>query len=97
MQNTTQDYQRAIRNILQQYPHISRALLFGSRAKGTHRQGSDIDIALVGSGLDHRTLLTIQQQLDDLLLPVKIDLIRLDEITKPEFAEHIRRVGVDWL
>ena len=97
MQNTTQDYQRAIRNILQQYPHISRALLFGSRAKGTHRQGSDIDIALVGSGLDHRTLLTIQQQLDDLLLPVKIDLIRLDENTKPELAEHIRRVGVDWL
>ena len=92
-----QDYRHAIRTVLQQYPQISRAVLFGSRAKGTHRDGSDIDLAVIGTGLDHHTMLAIQQQLDDLLLPVSIDLVRLDENTKPELAAHIRRVGIDWL
>ena len=92
-----QEYRQAILQVLQKYPQISRVILFGSRAKACDRQGSDIDLALVGDGINHETMLQIHQELDDLLLPVAIDLMLLDEGTKPELAEHIGRVGIDWL
>ena len=39
-------------NTLQAYPQIEKALIFGSRAKGNYKPGSDVDIAIVGVGID---------------------------------------------
>ena len=35
-----------ITRVLTEFPDVERAVLFGSRAKGTHKRGSDIDLAL---------------------------------------------------
>lgn len=83
-----------IRGVLSQFPEVERAVLFGSRAKRTHRSGSDIDLALSGDGLDWRTLGRIYEALDDLLLPYRFSLVRRDHETDPEVAAHIARVGV---
>lgn len=83
-----------IQQVFAQFPEVKRALLFGSRAKQTHRQGSDIDVALSGEGLNWRTLGRIYQALDDLLLPFKFSLVCYDSSTDPEVAAHIARVGV---
>jgi predicted nucleotidyltransferase len=83
-----------IQQVLAQFPEVERALLFGSRAKRTHRPGSDIDVALSGEGLDWRTLGRIYQALDDLLLPYRFSLVRYDSDTDPDVAAHIARVGV---
>lgn len=64
----------SIREVLRHPPRISEAILYGSRAKGTHRPGSDIDLTLKGNELSHHDLLDIELALDDLLLPYKIDL-----------------------
>jgi predicted nucleotidyltransferase len=75
-------------------PQIERVILYGSRAKGTYRNGSDIDLTIVGDGLTHDQLLALANELDDLLLPYKIDLSLLRQIENSDLLEHIRRVGV---
>jgi uncharacterized protein len=83
-----------ITGVLSRFSDVEQAVLFGSRAKGTHKPGSDIDIALVGAGLDWRVVGKIYDALDDLLLPYRFSLIVYDKSTDPEVAAHILRVGI---
>lgn len=83
-----------IRDVLERFPEVTKAILFGSRAKGTARPGSDIDLALYGEGLDWRVLGRIEDELDDLLLPYTFSLIHHDTRTDAEVAAHIARVGL---
>ena len=82
-----------IRGVLAAHPRVERAVIYGSRAKGNQKPGSDIDLALIGDGLDYRELLGIQDELDELLLPYMIDLSLLDRIRHAGLREHIQRVG----
>ena len=75
------------------HPQIRQVILYGSRAKGTQRNGSDIDLVIRGEDLTLAQLLKIEGELDDLLLPYKIDLSLLHHIDNPELVDHIRRVG----
>jgi len=84
----------SIQDVLAHFPEVRRAVLFGSRAKGTAKQGSDIDLALYGEGLDWRVLGRIDDELDDLLLPYTFSLLHHDARTDSEVAAHIERVGV---
>ncbi len=83
-----------INGVLEGFPEVKRAILFGSRAKGTHTRGSDIDLALVGDNLDWRSAGRIDSALDDLPLPYRFSLIVFGERTDPEVVAHIRRVGI---
>jgi type I restriction enzyme S subunit len=86
----------AINSIFLIYPQIKKAILYGSRAKGNYRNGSDIDITLVGDDLDLTILFKIETELDDLLLPYKIDLSIFHQIENIDLIEHIQRVGKDF-
>jgi len=83
-----------ILGVLARFPQVDRAVLFGSRAKATHKPGSDIDLALVGAELNWRTVGTIYDALDELLLPYRFSLITYNASTDPEVAAHIDRVGI---
>ena len=76
------------------FPVIERAVLYGSRAKGNFKPGSDIDLTLYGASLTPRLCATIAETLDDLLLPYEIDLSLFDSLDSLELREHIARVGV---
>ena len=76
------------------FPEIERAVLYGSRAKGNFKPGSDIDLTLCGASLTPRLCATIAETLDDLLLPYEIDLSLFDSLDSLELREHIARVGV---
>jgi predicted nucleotidyltransferase len=84
----------SIQDVLAHSPEVAKAVLFGSRAKGTARPGSDIDLALQGEGLDWRVLGRIEVELDDLLLPYTFSLLHHNARTDSEVASHIARVGV---
>ena len=75
------------------HPEIEKAVLYGSRAKGNFKPGSDIDLTLYGSGLTHALLLDLLVELDDLLLPWMIDLSLFACLNHPALQEHIERVG----
>ncbi len=86
---------RKICEVLARYPQVQKAILYGSRAKGNYKEGSDIDLVLVGGeDLNERVLARIDTEIDDLLLPYMIDLSILSHITDPDVLDHIRRVGV---
>lgn len=83
-----------IREVLSRFPEVEKAVLYGSRAKGNARPGSDIDLTLFGSRLNQRKVGQIDDALDDLLLPYRFDLSIFDRITHSDLLDHIRRVGV---
>jgi len=85
---------KRIQQILSGYPDVHSALLYGSRAIGNYKSGSDIDLTLEGSALTLKQLNAIANELDDLLLPYELDLSIYHQIDNPDLLEHIKRVGV---
>lgn len=83
-----------IRAVLAAHAGVARAILYGSRAKGNYRAGSDIDLCLIAPSLSLTEQLQIETELDDLLLPYKIDLSRFHALDNPALIEHVQRVGV---
>ncbi len=81
-----------INSVLAKYPQVSKAVIYGSRAKGNYKNGSDIDLTLHGE-LDLTIQFKIDNNLDDLLLPYTFDLSIFSKLTDPEFISHIERVG----
>lgn len=84
---------RKINRVFRNYPLVEQAILYGSRAVGRHRYNSDIDLTLLGPALNLKTPFKIEAELDDLLLPYKIDLSIFDHIDNPDLIRHIRRAG----
>lgn len=85
-----------IRAVLRLVPRVRRAVLFGSRAMGSHRPASDIDLALEGEQLATTDLLFLYGRLEALELPLTVDLVLRESITNPAFEDHIARHGVEW-
>lgn len=83
-----------IRRILEQHPNVEKAVIYGSRAKGNYKNGSDIDLTLIGEALDHKTLTSIAGELDDSLIPYTIDISLYNDLNNAKLREHIDRVGV---
>lgn len=84
----------ALSAVFRCYPAISEVILYGSRAMGTYRDSSDIDLTLKGDGLDLSLLLAVENQVDDLLLPWGVDLSLFDAIDNDDLRAHILRCGV---
>lgn len=84
-----------IGEVLKRHPQVTQAVLYGSRAKGTYRNGSDIDLTLCGGAdLTEAVLARIAWELDDLFLPYTIDLSLFASLSNRDLIEHIQRVGV---
>jgi predicted nucleotidyltransferase len=79
-------------SMLRQHPEVVSATLFGSRAKGTHSDRSDVDLALAGS-LGALGAEAIAAELEELPLPYRFDVHALAAITHAPLLEHIVRVG----
>ena len=79
--------------LFSKYNVIEEVILYGSRAMGTYREGSDIDLTVMGEDIDPILIFKIQSDYDDLLLPYKMDLSMYTSITNDELKDHIRRVG----
>jgi len=85
-----------IRSVLAENPRVRRAVLFGSRALGTYRGASDVDLALEGRDLGLQDLLSLKAQIDTLSLPVEVDLVIRATIGNAELKKHIKTYGQEW-
>lgn len=72
---------------------VDQVILHGSRAKGTQKPYSDIDITLLGGNLNFSLLQKIEIELDDLLLPYKFDVSLYDSLENNDLIDHIKKVG----
>lgn len=85
---------KALQNIFSKFASVKEVILYGSRAKGTFREFSDIDITLVGDikPFDYYLIL---QQIDDLLLPYNVDLSIFNRLKNESLKSHIIRCGIN--
>ncbi len=84
-----------IQNVFVLFPQVEKVILYGSRAKGNFKNGSDIDLTIKGENIKLNTLNKISLELDNLYLPYTIDLSIYKNIDNKELLEHIDRIGVE--
>lgn len=83
-------------NIIKKYKEITRAVIFGSRARGDYKKASDIDIALFGDNLTNTINTKIFFEIDELYMPYKVDLINFNTLGKEnKIRENILKEGVE--
>ena len=85
-----------INSVIKSFPEVEAIVLYGSRAMGNYKPGSDIDLSLKGRDLNANVISKIATKLDDLLLPYMIDLSAFNEIDNPSLIAHIERVGLEF-
>lgn len=82
--------------VIANYAEVEKAVIFGSRARGDYRDGSDIDIALFGNSLTHSINTNIFYEIDNLYIVYKVDLINFNSLEKEDkLKENILREGVE--
>lgn len=79
--------------VFERYKNIESVVIYGSRALGTQRPDSDIDITLIGKGLNLDDQLQISAELSDLALPYSFDVSIYTMIENQDLVAHIDRVG----
>ena len=80
---------------VQAFPEIDLVVLFGSRAKGTQKTGSDVDLAIKGESVTYETAVRLADMLnEEKPLPYFFDVLHYESINEPRLVEHIDRVGV---
>ena len=82
-----------INRVFSDFDAIESVYVYGSRAKGNFKNSSDIDLTLVEQTMTFSDFLALENQLDDLLLPYKIDLSQKRKIANVDLLAHINRVG----
>jgi predicted nucleotidyltransferase len=75
------------------HPEIEKVVIYGSRAKGNYRPGSDIDITLCGENLNDSLLSRVLVELDDLNTPYLMDVSLFSQIQSDTLKQHIREHG----
>ncbi len=73
---------------------VKKIVLFGSRAKGNYKKGSDIDIAVFSKNLSYSEFMKIKVDLGELMLPYTIDVVDYNALTNIDLLRHIERVGI---
>ncbi len=76
------------------FPEIKEVVLFGSRAKGNFRKGSDIDLAVMNAEVSPKVITALISRFQESSLPYRVDLVYFPELTNPDLMDHIRRVGI---
>ena len=84
-----------IGGVISSHLSVISAVIFGSRAKGTYKKYSDIDICLYGS-VDPEETERIKIELSDLDIIYKCDIVVYENIKNPELKEHIARCGIEF-
>ena len=84
-----------LRSVLEKFPKIEQALIFGSRAKGTYKPGSDVDLVIKGSELTLEAAARVSYLLnEETMMPYAFDVVQFESISSPSLTEHINRVGI---
>jgi predicted nucleotidyltransferase len=83
--------------IIQQHVEVEEAIIFGSRAKGNYKNGSDVDIALKGADVNHTTTGNISYVLnEETQMPYQFDVLNYHSVVNQDLVRHIDRVGISF-
>lgn len=80
-------------SVFQRHPEIEQVKLYGSRAKGTYHERSDIDLVVYGPAINRHLLASLLMEFDESNIPYHIDLQHYEQIKNTALKDHIDRVG----
>ncbi|MEQ1665428.1 MAG: nucleotidyltransferase domain-containing protein [Bdellovibrionales bacterium] len=89
-----QEVQIKLNSVFKKYPKIEKVVLYGSRAKGNYKKASDIDLTAIGAQMSLSEFFKLQNEIDDLLLPYKVDLSLFHDLDNENLIDHIKRIGL---
>ncbi|MCF7793585.1 MAG: nucleotidyltransferase domain-containing protein [Candidatus Cloacimonetes bacterium] len=83
-----------IQKAAKKFENIEKIIIFGSRSMGNYKNGSDIDLALVGKNISDE----IMKRFTDLVqeeypLPYFFDIVSYNTITNIDLLNHIKSEG----
>lgn len=81
-----------IQKVMTGYPAIEEVVIYGSRAKGNYKTGSDIDLMIKGT-MSREAFHRLEYDLDELMLPYQFDLAMIDTIDNLKLLDHVMRAG----
>ncbi|PHS14743.1 MAG: hypothetical protein COA86_15210 [Kangiella sp.] len=87
---------KKIQKVFENNRKIESVYLYGSRAKGNYRNGSDIDLTIKNSNVSYSDILKIETELDDLMTPYTIDLSIFEKIENDQLIAHINQLDVEF-
>lgn len=88
---------RCILEALESVPEIGEVLIFGSRAMGNFKPGSDIGLALKGENVTSQTAIDLASRLNEVLpIPYLCDVVSYNTLESPELKKHIDQQGVNF-
>lgn len=82
-----------LHSLFMKYPEIDEVIIYGSRAKGNFREGSDIDITLKGNNVTDEICSKLWMDIDDLNTPYLVDLSVYSSIKSESLKGHIEQIG----
>jgi predicted nucleotidyltransferase len=77
-----------------QFSAVNQVILYGSRARGDYRNGSDIDIAIDAPEMTDHEFSILWNTLDDLPIIYTLDVVHLQSISNIAFIQAIERDGI---
>lgn len=81
-------------NTLRRFPEIEKAIIFGSRAMGNYKKGSDIDLAIVGENITNDILHEVYDYLNEVYpIPYFFDILNYDTLSNKNLKTHINEIG----
>jgi len=81
-------------NLFKKTNNLTEVKLYGSRALGTYKEGSDIDISIMDNEFSTDDLLQLSNNIDDLLIPYKVDISIFKKLDNVDLIKHINNHGV---
>ena len=83
---------KLILSIFQKHENIEKVIIYGSRAKGNYKEGSDIDFTLFGN-LNYDDILKLKHEFEESTIPYLIDISIFSDLQSESLIDHINRVG----
>ena len=84
---------QALISIFEQFSKIEKVVLYGSRAKGNYRKGSDIDLAIYAPDMRDNEFAALWNALDSLSIIYKVDCLHADKIENAALKHNINEQG----
>lgn len=84
---------KLIHSIFRKYPEIEEVIIYGSRAKGNFKEGSDVDITLIGEKLNSTIVFKLANDLEDSTSPYLFDISIFEQLNSSDLEDHIKRIG----
>jgi len=80
---------------MKEFREIEGVKIYGSRALGNYKRGSDIDLALIGEDVNEQIVLELSKRLNqELPLPYHFNIIAYGSIKNEALIEHIDQYGI---